>query len=47
MEIDKTVIATVGVVIIGVYGLYVGNETIAAAALTGVLGLLIPSPVGG
>lgn len=47
MEIDKTVIATVGVVIIGVYGLYVGNETISAAALTGILGLLIPSPVGG
>jgi len=45
MEIDKTVIATVGVVIIGVYGLYVGNETIAAAALTLIAGILVPSPV--
>jgi hypothetical protein len=47
MDIDKTVIATAGVIIIGVYGLYLGNETISAAALTGILGLLIPSPVGG
>ena len=45
MNIDKTLIATLGGVIIGVYGLYLGNETIAAAALTLIAGILVPSPV--
>ena len=47
MDIDKTVIATAGVIIIGVYGLYLGNETITAASLTLIAGILVPSPVGG
>lgn len=45
MNIDKTLIATAGAVAIGLYGLYLGNETIAAAALTLIAGILVPSPV--
>jgi hypothetical protein len=44
MDIDKTVIATAGAIAIGLYGLYLGNETIAAAALTLIAGILVPSP---
>lgn len=47
MNIDKTLIATAGAIAIGLYGLYLGNETIAAAALTLIAGILVPSPVGG
>ena len=46
MEIDKTLIATIGVIIIGLYGLYIGNETIAAASLTLIAGILVPAPGG-
>lgn len=47
MNITNVQIALIGVIIIGVVSLFIGQIVLATASLTGILGLLVPSPIGG
>lgn len=47
MDIDKTVIALVGIIVFGVLGFFYGETDIVLACIGLIGGILVPSPVGG